>query len=167
MPTATRTSSPAGPKILIGDEPVSALDVSIQAQVVNILEDLKEDFGLTLVVIAHDLAVIRHMADRVAVMYLGEIVELAPARDLFDTPLHPYTERLLQSIPRLEKKSRARLDVIKGNVPVPLDPPRECGFYSRCLQRMEGRCNTAIPALVDMEEGHAVRCFLHSDERER
>ena len=155
------------PSLLIADEPTTALDVTVQAQILELMKDLQTQLNMSMMYITHDLGVIAGIADEIAVMYLGRVVEYGKTRDIFKHPLHPYTERLLQSIPKLEKKSRTRLDVIKGNVPVPLDPPRECGFYSRCLQRMEGTCNTAIPALVDMEEGHAVRCFLHSDERER
>ncbi|MGY9045947.1 hypothetical protein P775_05925 [Puniceibacterium antarcticum] len=156
-----------GPRLIIGDEPVSALDVSIQAQVVNILEDLKEAFGLTLVVIAHDLAVIRHMADRVAVMYLGEIVELARAEDLFTAPQHPYTATLLAAIPiarvgsRREsarvgpRQERAQLD---GDLPNPTAPPPGCRFHTRC-PHAQARCSTERPALRDLG-GRQVACHF-------
>ncbi|HSF62849.1 MAG TPA: oligopeptide/dipeptide ABC transporter ATP-binding protein, partial [Paracoccaceae bacterium] len=114
------------PKLLIGDEPVSALDVSVQAQIVNLLEDLKADLGLTLVIIAHDLAVIRHMADRVAVMYLGEIVETATSLELYKNPLHPYTKALLSSIPTLEPGKKRERIVLEGDVPSPINPPSGC-----------------------------------------
>ena len=122
----------SGPKVLIGDEPVSALDVSIQAQVVNILEDLKEEFGLTLVVIAHDLAVVRHMADRVAVMYLGEIVELAPVDRLFTAPQHPYTAALIAAIPVPHIGARTATAKLQGDPPNPIDLPTGCRFHPRC-----------------------------------
>ena len=146
-----------GPKLIIGDEPVSALDVSIQAQVVNILEDLKEEFGLTLIVIAHDLAVIRHMSDRVAVMYLGEIVEVAKAEALFSAPKHPYTEALLAAIPIASvgaRKARTQLD---GDLPNPINPPKGCKFHTRC-PHAEARCGVERPALHTTGTGHQVAC---------
>ena len=121
-----------GPKVVVGDEPVSALDVSIQAQVVNLLEDLKDEFGLTLIVIAHDLAVIWHMADRVAVMYLGEVVELARADELFARPLHPYTEALIGAIPVPRVGARRAVARIEGDMPNPIAPPPGCRFHTRC-----------------------------------
>ncbi len=138
-----------GPKLIIGDEPVSALDVSIQAQVVNILEDLKDAFGLTLVIIAHDLAVIRHMADRIAVMYLGEIVELASAEDLFTAPRHPYTETLLAAIPVARVGPRRVRTQIEGDLPNPTAPPPGCRFHTRCPHAQD-RCSTERPRLRDL-----------------
>jgi peptide/nickel transport system ATP-binding protein len=146
-----------GPKVLIGDEPVSALDVSIQAQVINILEDLKEEFGLTLVIIAHDLAVIRHMADRVAVMYLGEIVEVAPAADLFAGPRHPYTEALLAAIPIASVGARRAETRLSGDLPNPIDPPSGCRFHTRCPYA-ENRCAQSRPTLSPAGDGRAVAC---------
>ncbi len=119
--------------------------------------------------ITHDLGVISEVADEVAVMYLGRVVEKGTVRQIFKDPLHPYTERLLKSIPRLGKKAGLRLDAIKGTVPIPLDPPARCGFYSRCPVAIEGRCDRAIPALTDPRgggDGHQVRCFLHGDAEE-
>ncbi len=149
----------SGPRVLIGDEPVSALDVSIQAQVVNLLEDLKEEFGLTLVIIAHDLAVIRHMADRVAVMYLGEIVETAETEALFARPRHPYTEALLAAIPvPVAGAPKARV-AVEGDPPNPIAPPPGCRFHTRC-PHAEARCRTERPALRDMGEGRRAACHF-------
>ncbi|MBF9030117.1 dipeptide ABC transporter ATP-binding protein [Rhodobacterales bacterium HKCCE3408] len=149
-----------GPKVLIGDEPVSALDVSIQAQIVNLLEDLKDEFGLTLIVIAHDLAVIRHMADRVAVMYLGEVVETAPAAELFAKPKHPYTETLLAAIPVAEFGARPARTMVEGDPPNPIDPPKGCRFHPRCPYATD-ICATERPELTQ-EQGRAVACH-HAD----
>lgn len=148
-----------GPRIVIGDEPVSALDVSIQAQVVNILEDLKDEFGLTLIVIAHDLAVIRHIADRVAVMYLGEIVELGDAADVFATPAHPYTEALLSAIPIPAIGARKVQTKIEGDPPNPISPPPGCRFHTRCPYA-EQTCRTERPRLRPVGQGHHVACHL-------
>lgn len=147
----------SGPTVLIGDEPVSALDVSIQAQVVNLLEDLKDEFGLTLIVIAHDLAVIRHMADRVAVMYLGEIVETAPAAALFEVPKHPYTETLMAAIPVADFGARRARPLVEGDPPNPIDPPLGCRFHPRCLYAQD-RCRAERPALAPAGDGRAVAC---------
>jgi len=147
----------SNPSVLIGDEPVSALDVSIQAQVVNLLEDLKEDFGLTLVVIAHDLAVIRHMADRVAVMYLGEVVECGPAADLYTRPRHPYTEALLAAIPVASYGARPARTLVEGDPPNPIAPPAGCKFHPRCPYATE-QCRTERPSLTDIGPGHGVAC---------
>jgi len=148
-----------GPRIVIGDEPVSALDVSIQAQVVNILEDLKDEFGLTLIVIAHDLAVIRHIADRVTVMYLGEIVELGDAADVFATPAHPYTEALLSAIPIPAIGARKVQTKIEGDPPNPISPPPGCRFHTRCPYA-EQTCRTERPRLRPVGQGHHVACHL-------
>ncbi|KFE34926.1 ABC transporter ATP-binding protein [Thioclava atlantica] len=151
------------PTVVIGDEPVSALDVSIQAQVVNLLADLKEEFGLTLVVIAHDLAVIRHMADRVAVMYLGEIVELAPAEALFETPRHPYTEALVAAIPLPDPAMRRAEARVAGELPNPIAPPPGCKFHPRCPYAVE-RCARERPALSPADaQGRQVACHRAAD----
>jgi peptide/nickel transport system ATP-binding protein len=147
----------SGPTVLIGDEPVSALDVSIQAQVVNLLEDLKDEFGLTLIVIAHDLAVIRHMADRVAVMYLGEIVETAPAAALFEAPKHPYAETLLAAIPVADFGARRARPLVEGDPPNPIDPPPGCRFHPRCAYAQD-RCRAERPVLTPAGDGRAVAC---------
>jgi peptide/nickel transport system ATP-binding protein len=148
-----------GPKVLIGDEPVSALDVSIQAQVINILADLKAALGLTLVVIAHDLAVIRHMADRVAVMYLGEIVEEAPAEALFERPRHPYAAALMAAIPIPAAGARRVRAVVAGEPPNPIAPPPGCRFHPRCPHARD-RCRTEPPRLRDVGPGRRAACHF-------
>ena len=147
----------SGPSVLIGDEPVSALDLSIQAQVINLLQDLKAEFGLTLVIIAHDLAVIRHMSDRVAVMYLGRIVELASADALFAEPLHPYTQALLAAIPEARRGERAPRHVLSGEMPNPAAPPPGCRFHTRC-PFADDRCVAESPPLAETGEGRKVAC---------
>ena len=146
----------SGPKLLIGDEPVSALDVSVQAQIVNLLEDLKDDFGLTLIIIAHDLSVIRHMADRVAVMYLGEVVELAATRELYDAPRHPYTRALLSAIPVPSPGARAQIAHLGGDIPSPANPPSGCKFHTRCPHATP-ICAAERPVL-DSAAAHQVAC---------
>mgnify|MGYP003626883777 CR=1 FL=1 len=150
------------PKVLVGDEPVSALDVSIQAQVVNILQDLKSEFGLTLTIIAHDLAVIRHMADRVGVMYLGEIVEVAWAEALFDAPLHPYTEALAAAIPLPQISERKARPRISGDPPNPINPPPGCRFHTRCPYVID-RCKTERPVLQPAGNDREVACHRASE----
>ena len=147
----------SGPKVLIGDEPVSALDVSIQAQVINLLEDLKDEFGLTLVIIAHDLAVIRQMADRVAVMYLGEVVELAEAGALFEAPRHPYAEALIAAIPIPQVGARKAAVTLSGDLPNPMEPPPGCRFHPRCPYAID-RCRTERPALIEHAPGRKAAC---------
>lgn len=122
----------SGPKLLLGDEPVSALDVSVQAQVVNLLESLKHQLGLTMVIVAHGLAVIRHMSDRVAVMYLGQIVELATVDEIFDAPLHPYTQALIASAPQMQPGAERDAPLLQGDLPNPANPPTGCRFHTRC-----------------------------------
>jgi peptide/nickel transport system ATP-binding protein len=147
----------SGPKVIIGDEPVSALDVSVQAQVINLLEDLKQEFDLTLVLIAHDLAVIRHMSDRVAVMYLGEVVELAGADALFEAPLHPYTQALMQAIPSPSPHGRRASAGLAGDAPSPLAPPAGCRFHTRC-PHATAVCTVQAPLLLSAGEGRSVAC---------
>jgi oligopeptide/dipeptide ABC transporter ATP-binding protein len=148
------------PSLLIADEPTTALDVTVQAQIIELIRSLQEEFGMSVLYITHDLGVIAEIADTVAVMYLGRIVEYADTRTIFKNPLHPYTQRLLKAIPTLTQHSSTYLENIKGNVPVPLDPPAACGFFSRCLIAEKGLCDASVPPLVEIEPGHSVRCFL-------
>lgn len=154
------------PRLLIADEPTTALDVTVQAQILELMKDLQDQYEMAILYITHDLGVIAEIANEVNVMYLGRIVERASAVELFENPLHPYTRRLLKSIPKVGRKARVKLDAIKGNVPVPLNPPIQCGFFSRCPEAMAGTCDKAIPALTQQGTDHYVRCFLHSEETE-
>jgi oligopeptide/dipeptide ABC transporter ATP-binding protein len=148
------------PKLMICDEPVSALDVSIQAQVINLLVSLQKEFGLSYLFIAHDLNVVEHISDRVAVMYLGKIVELAKDKDLYASPKHPYTEALLSAAPIPNPKMKKKRILLEGETPSPINLPSGCRFYSRCPRRLN-ICKADEPEFKSLGEGHGVSCHLY------
>ena len=153
----------ASPSFIVCDEPVSALDVSIQAQIVNLLEELRERLRLTYLFVAHDLAVVRHLSDRIAVMYLGEIVEIAPKRSLYGNPLHPYTQALIAAVPVPDRSVEARRarTLLRGEVPSPLNPPAGCRLHPRCPHAMP-KCGTVVPQRREIAPGHVIACHLYS-----
>ena len=154
------------PDFIVADEPVSALDVSVQAQVVNLLQDLQAQFGLTYLFISHGLAVVEHISTRVGVMYLGKLVELAPASEIYAQPLHPYTQALLAAIPSPDPThERTTAPRLGGDVPSPLAPPTGCRFHTRCPQVME-RCKTAEPPFVEIAPKHWTACFLNEPSQD-
>lgn len=147
------------PKFIVADEPVSALDVSIQAQIINLLKELKDNFNLTLILITHDMSVIKYLADRVAVMYLGEIVEVGRCNEIFTAPKHPYTQALLSAVPQLVEDEKDRI-VLSGELPSPSNLPVGCKFHTRCRKCFE-RCSVDVPPYVKLSDTHFVKCFLY------
>jgi oligopeptide/dipeptide ABC transporter ATP-binding protein len=146
------------PSLLVADEPISALDVSIQAQVINLLQDLQEKLGLTILFIAHDLSVVEHICDRVGVMYLGKLMEIAPTKRLFATPLHPYTRALMEAAPTLDVSGQHRPQLLEGEIPSAIDPPSGCVFRTRCPHAVEA-CSLTVPPQLEIAPGHGVACI--------
>jgi len=159
------TALSCGPRILIADEPTTALDVTTQAQILDLIRQLQQQTGMSLMLITHNLGVIAEMADDVAVMYLGRVVEKGPVDDIFHRPKHPYTRALLRSIPSISSVPRAELPTITGSIPHPYNRPRGCPFHPRCPRRIRGVCEAAEPALTSITEGHDVSCFLYQAPR--
>jgi peptide/nickel transport system ATP-binding protein len=153
------------PNLLLADEPTTALDVTIQAQILDLMMDMKDEFGMSIIIITHDIGVIAEIADQVAVMYLGKVVEKASVDDIFYNPLHPYTKALLKSIPKITKKDqKEKLLSIEGTVPDAYNIPSGCAFYPRCEEFMEGRCNKTQPELREVEPSHKVACLKYVEE---
>ena len=152
------------PYLIIADEPVSALDVSIQAQVLNLMQQLQRELKLTYIFIAHDLGVVRHISNRVGVMYLGKMVELAESEKLYDQPLHPYTQALLSAVPVPDPDYQREEIILQGDIPSPSNPPTGCSFHTRCPYKME-QCSQIVPTLQEVEQGHFVACHLFSEHK--
>ena len=151
-----------GPRLIVGDEPVSALDVSVQAQILNLMVRLQKQFEFSYIIISHDLGVIRHVSHRVAVMYLGQIVETAPVAAVYENPHHPYTQALLSAVPVPNPRHRRQRIILTGDVPSPIDPPPGCRFHPRCPRRME-RCDKQVPVMRPVGDGHRVACHLYPE----
>ena len=152
------------PKLVIADEPVSALDVSIQAQVINLLMELQEEYALSYIIISHDLAVVQHMCDRIAVMYLGKIVETADRDAFYELPRHPYSESLISSVPSPDPEVKVNRIILKGDIPSPEQPPSGCFFHTRCPMKKEEKCEILEPELKDIGGGHLVACHLRGEK---
>jgi oligopeptide/dipeptide ABC transporter ATP-binding protein len=146
------------PDFIVADEPVSALDVSVQAQVINLIQDLQAELGLTMLFVAHDLGVVEHLCDRVIVMYLGRIMEIAPKASLYDRPRHPYTKALLSAIPNLDPTAKRERMILEGDIPSPIDPPSGCVFRTRCPYAIAA-CAEAVPPMLEVAAGHASACI--------
>jgi len=153
------------PALLIADEPTTALDVTIQAQILDLMRDLQKRLGMAVMFITHNLGVIAQIADTVAIMYLGQVVEYGPVREILRNPKHPYTVDLLRAVPRLGKTAGQRLVAIEGSIPSPFQRPSGCPFHPRCSRAMEGRCNIQMPALTQLDDQHSVRCLLYEPEK--
>lgn len=150
------------PKLIVADEPVSALDVSVQSQVLNLLKELQQEFNLTLLFIAHDLSVVKHMSDRIGVMYLGNLVEISDAADIYTNPKHPYTQALISAIPQPDPRNKSKRVILSGDVPSPQNPPSGCPFHPRCPQVMS-HCSEVKPLLKEVNRGHRVSCLLYEE----
>ncbi|MCR1899329.1 ABC transporter ATP-binding protein [Irregularibacter muris] len=150
------------PKVIVADEPVSALDVSVQAQIINLFKDLQEEFGFTYLFIAHDLSVVKYLSTRIAVMYLGEIVEICDKEKLFERPLHPYTQALISAIPEPNPRKKEKRIILQGDIPSPSDPPKGCKFSNRCFKRMD-ICTKVHPEMIEVG-GHGIRCHLYTEK---
>jgi len=158
-----------GPKFVVCDEAVSALDVSIQAQIINLLQDLKEEAGLTYLFITHDLSVVKYISDRIGVMYLGNMVELAGAEDIFTHPVHPYTEALMNAIPTTDEEGKKELQILEGDIPSPVNPPKGCKFHTRCPYCTE-ICRQVVPEWEEVRPDHFVAChhkIRHGEDEEK
>ena len=154
------------PRLLIADEPTTALDVTVQAQILQLLSEFKSSQQMSMLYISHDLGVVADIADNIAVMYLGRVIEITSKEKLFSEPKHPYTCLLIESIPKIGLSKDQRLSTIEGNVPIPLNLKHECGFFSRCPKRVEGLCNKAIPELNKISDDHKVSCFLYDQKHD-
>lgn len=150
------------PEIIVADEPVSALDVSVQAQIINLFKDLQNEFGLTYIFIAHDLSIVKYLSTRIAVMYLGEIVELSSKENIFNNPMHPYTQALISAIPKPDPRAIGERIILTGDIPNPSNPPKGCKFHNRCFKKMD-ICEQIHPELVEID-GHYIRCHLYSNK---
>lgn len=153
------------PMLLIADEPTTALDVTIQAQIIELIQEIQDELKMAVLFITHDLGVISEICQKVIVMYLGKVIETAPVKEIFKQPLHPYLKSLIKSVPKLEDPPGRKLEVVSGTVPVPINLPIQCGFYSRCKYRIKGKCNKQEPELYEISPGHSVACFLYSNKR--